>query len=61
MPTIRQPLSISQLCELLGVEPWQLIDVEVDLLTGRANLVLNEEEDREWRLAEWVARQKRVA
>lgn len=58
MPTLRQPLSISQLCDMLGVEPWQLIDVEVNLLKNSAAIVLNAEDDREWRLAEWVARQK---
>ena len=44
MPVIRQPLSVSQLAELLGVEPWRLIDVEVNLLTKTARIVLEPED-----------------
>lgn len=43
MPVIREPLSISQLAGLLGVEPERLIDVEVNLLKNTANLVLQPE------------------
>lgn len=49
MPVIREPLSISQLANLLGVETWRLIDIEVNLLKSEARLVLHPEEDRELR------------
>lgn len=49
MPVIREPLSVSTLADMLGVEPWRLIAVEVNLLTEKANLVLHPEEDRELR------------
>lgn len=40
MPVVREPLSISQLAELLGVEPWRVIDVEVNQLHSTAAIVL---------------------
>lgn len=40
MPVVREPISISQLAGLLGVEPWRLIDVKVDLLKQSAQIVL---------------------
>lgn len=40
MPVIRQPISLSQLAELLGVEPWRLLAVEIDLRAKTAHLVL---------------------
>lgn len=40
MPVVREPLSVSDLAARLGVEAWRLIDVEVNLLRGTANLVL---------------------
>jgi hypothetical protein len=46
VPVVREPLSISQLANLLGVEPWRLIDVEVNQLRSTATLVL-EPEDRD--------------
>lgn len=49
MPVIREPMSVSTLADMLGVEPWRLIAVEVNLLTEKANLVLHPEEDREFR------------
>jgi hypothetical protein len=45
MPVIRELISVSQLAELLGVEPKRLIDVEVNLLSSTARIVL-EPEDR---------------
>lgn len=56
MPVIREPLSLSTLADMLGVEPWRLIDVEVNLLKNRARIVLHEEADREWREAEFRKR-----
>ena len=44
MPVIRQPISVSQLAELLGVEPKRLIAVEVNLLQSTAAIVLEPEE-----------------
>lgn len=44
MPVQRVPLSISQLAELVGVEPWRLLDIEVNRLKQTANLVLEPEE-----------------
>ena len=46
MPVVRQPVSLSQLADLLGVEPHRLIAVEVDLSRKTAALVL-EPEDRD--------------
>lgn len=40
MPTVREPLSLPDLCQRLGVEVWRLIDVEVNLNTETAALVL---------------------
>lgn len=58
MPIVREPISVSQLAELLGVEPWRLRDVEINLLTSTAAIVLEPDEDREWRLAEYQQRPK---
>ena len=46
MPVVRQPVSLSQLADLLGVEPWRLLAVEVDLSRKSAALVL-EPDDRD--------------
>ena len=40
VPVERQPISVSQLAELIGVEPWRLIDIEVNLLKSTARIVL---------------------
>jgi hypothetical protein len=45
MPVVRESISVSQLAELLGVEPWRLIDIEVHLPSSSARIVL-EPEDR---------------
>lgn len=42
---IRVPLSVSQLADLVDVEPWRLNGVEVDLRSSSVVLVL-EPEDR---------------
>jgi hypothetical protein len=44
MPVVREPISLSQLAELLGVEAWRLIDVEVNLRSTVAYIVLEPEE-----------------
>lgn len=46
MPVIRQSISVSQLAELLGVEPWRLLAVEIDLRTKTAHIVLQPEDRR---------------
>lgn len=45
MPVIREFLSVSQLAELLGVEPSKLRDVEVNLLTSTAAIVIDPPDD----------------
>jgi len=45
MPMIRVPVSVSQLADLVDVEPWRLNGVEVDLRNSSVVLVL-EPEDR---------------
>lgn len=44
MPLIRELISVSQLAELLGVDPTQLVGVEVDRSTSTAQIVLEERE-----------------
>ena len=41
--TVREPVSISQFAELMGVDPARLLDVEVDRLSSRVVLVLEPE------------------
>lgn len=45
MPVIRELISVSQLAELLGVDPKRLIDVEVHQAKSTAALVLEPEDD----------------
>lgn len=47
MPVVREPISVSQLAELLGVEPWRLIAIEVDQRSTSAVLVLEPEDRKE--------------
>lgn len=56
MPIVRERISIDQLAELLGVEAWRLRSIEVNLLTNTAAIVLEPEEDREWRLVDYRKR-----
>ena len=43
MPVLREPISLSQLADLLGVEPARLLAVEIDRRTQSATLVLEPE------------------
>lgn len=45
MPVVREPLSISQFCELVGIEPARFVDVEVNRRASTVTLVLEPEED----------------
>ena len=39
-PIVREPMSVSQLSELLGIEPWRFIAIETDLRSSTVQIVL---------------------
>lgn len=39
-PVVRESLSVSQLAELLGIEPWRFIAIETDLRSSTVQIVL---------------------
>lgn len=45
MPLLRELISVSQLAELLGVDPTQLVGVEVDRSTSTAQIVLEQHDE----------------
>ena len=45
MPLVREPMSVSQFCDLLGVEPWRYVRIETDLRSTSVLVVLRPETD----------------
>jgi hypothetical protein len=41
MPLVREVMSVSQLCELLAIEPHRFIGVETDLRYGTVKIVMH--------------------